>query len=192
MDGPGAPSETSAFLDLLKQAGLGTELAWWIVHHVNKAGQVSGDWDRHPDTLIRYAYQGKRRNTLVWEKIRWGDQGREPLVLEWLDAGVGYRIIDTTIPDVDWDELADKVLDAIADRPGCTQNDIYEVVGGKKTHLGTTVRNLLERRYLEDRGTGKKGAPRRLHIADGQHQTTLIDEREPAHLDHDELEWGDA
>jgi hypothetical protein len=105
MSGPGAPAETDAFMDLLKEAGLGTELAWWIVHHVNKAGQVSGDFDRHPDTLIRYAYEGKRRNKLTWEKIRWGDQGREPLVLEWLDQGVGYTIIDTTQPDVDWAEL---------------------------------------------------------------------------------------
>jgi hypothetical protein len=173
MNGPGAPSETDAFLDLLKEAGLGTEVAWWIVHHVNKAGQVSGDWDRHPDTLIRYAYEGKRRNRLIWEKIRWGDQGREPLVLEWLDHGVGYRVVDTTPEEVNWDELRDQIAAVIADKPGCSQNDIFEALKGKRSYIGKAVNQLLEQGRIEDRGTGKKGAPRRLHIADGQHQESL-------------------
>jgi hypothetical protein len=189
MAGPGAPAETDAFMDLLKEAGLGTELAWWIVHHVNKAGQVSGDFDRHPDTLIRYAYEGKRRNKLTWEKIRWGDQGREPLLLEWLDTGVGYKIIDTTVPDVDWDDLERRALDAIAEHPDCTQNDVYEITGGKKTHLGETIKRLLDRRQIEDRGSGKKGAPRRLHLADGQHQQTLADQFPASPDDREELEW---
>lgn len=163
MNGPGAPSETDAFLNLLKEAGLGTELAWLIVHHTNKAGQISGDWDRQPDLLIRYTYTGKRRNELIWEKIRWGDQGRQPLILEWLDQGVGYRIIDTTIPDIDWDELEAKVLDAIAAKPGCSQRTVEDGSGAKGERAREVIRRLLERGLIEDRGTGKPRAPRQLY-----------------------------
>lgn len=183
MSGPGAPAETDAFMDLLKEAGLGTELAWWIVHHVNKAGQVSGDFDRHPDTLIRYAYEGRRRNKLTWEKIRWGDQGREPLVLEWLDEGVGYKIIDTSQPDVDWDALERRVLDAIAEHPGCSQRDIERHSNTKGERAREVIRRLLDTHQIEDRGSGKPRAPRVLHLADGQHQTSLDNPNS------EDLEW---
>lgn len=191
---PGTPEETSAFVALLKEAGLGTELAWWIVHHQNKQGQISGDWDRHPDTLIRYSYTGKRRNELIWEKVRHGDQGRAPMVLEWLDQGVGYRIIDTSVPDVDWNELEEKVRGTIKLLPGCSGNDVYKALqaagdGAKKTHVMETIQRLLEQRQLEDRGTGKKGAARRLHIADGQRQQTLVDEQPPVPDEPEGLEW---
>lgn len=190
MDGPGAPSETDAFLNLLKEAGLGTELAWQIVHHTNKAGQISGDWDRQPDLLIRYTYTGKRRNELLWEKIRWGDQGRAPLVLEWLDEGVGYRILDTTVPDVDWDEIEAKVLDAIAANPGASQRKVEEVAGGKSTHVRQTISRLVERGLVENRGTGNRKA---FHTADGQRQTTLDGRLEPVADPRDdepeEMEW---
>ena len=179
MSGPGAPAETDAFMDLLKEAGLGTELAWWIVHHVNKAGQVSGDFDRHPDTLIRYAYEGRRRNKLTWEKIRWGDQGREPLVLEWLDESVGYKIIDTTQPDVDWAELERRILDAIAEDPGCSQRRVEELAGGKAAHIRNILHRLVEQRQIENRGSDNKKS---FHLASAG-QTTL-DDPNP-----DELEW---
>lgn len=178
IEGPGAPSETDAFLGLLKDAGLGTDLAWWIVHHTNKAGQISGDWDRQPDLLLRLTYEGKRRNRLAFEKVRWGNQGREPLVLEWLDEGTGYRIIDTSPEEIDWHDLRDRVLATIAGHPDCSQNDIFEHVGGKRAHIGTAVKQLLADRLVEDRGSGKKGAPRKLHAVDGVTEA-----------DQEELEW---
>lgn len=165
MAGPGAPSETDAFLDLLKDAGLGTELAWWIVHHVNKAGQISGDFDRHPDTLIRYTYEGKRRNQLTWEKLRWGNQGREPLLLEWLDQGVGYRILDTTPDDIDWHDLEQRALNAITAHPGCSQRDVETATSSKGERARTVVRRLLDTGQIADRGSGKKGAARILHAS---------------------------
>jgi hypothetical protein len=179
IEGPGAPSETDAFLNLLKDAGLGTELAWWIVHHTNKQNQISGDWDRQPDLLLRLTYEGKRRNRLQFEKIRWGDQGREPLILEWLDDGVGYRIIDTSQDDeIDWLDLEQRVLNAVADQPGCAQSTVEKTLDGKATRIREAVRRLLDSGRLTDAGKGGK-------------KVLTITENVPPTLptDGEELEW---
>jgi hypothetical protein len=178
IEGPGAPSETDAFLNLLKDAGLGTELAWWIVHHTNKAGQISGDWDRQPDLLLRLTYEGKRRNRLSFEKIRWGDQGREPLVLEWLDEGVGYRIIETVPDEIDWIELEDRVLTAVADKPRSSQTAIEKTVGGKAAQAREAIRRLLESGRLHDEGNGGKKVLVHVH--------NPVENRP---IDQEELEW---
>ncbi len=49
---PGRPDETQAFVDWLVECGLKSERAFWLLHHENKAGQISGDWGRHPDTKV--------------------------------------------------------------------------------------------------------------------------------------------
>jgi hypothetical protein len=185
IQGPGAPSETDAFVDLLKQAGLGTELAWWIVHHTNKVNQISGDWDRQPDLLLRLTYEGKRRQRLAFEKIRWGDQGREPLVLEWLDEGVGYRVIDTTQPDVDWLDLEQRCLNAIHANPGCSQRKVEELAGGKSTHVREALTRLEQQHRIDNRGKGNRKA---FYAAEDAPRT--LDQAFPA--DPGELEWGEA
>ena len=181
IEGPGAPSETDAFLNLLKQAGLGTELAWWIVHHTNKQNQISGDWDRQPDLLLRLTYEGKRRNRLTFEKVRWGNQGREPLILEWLHEGVGYRVIDTAQPDIDWLELEDRCLHVIAANPGCSQRTVEQQAGGKASHVREAIQRLLADGRLHNTGKanqyrlqlGKSASP-----DGGTHYPTLDEELE--------------
>jgi hypothetical protein len=177
IDGPGAPSETDAFLELLKLAGLGSELAWWIVHHTNKQNQISGDWDRQPDLLLRLTYEGKRRNRLAFEKIRWGDQGREPLVLEWLDQGVGYRILDTSQPDVDWLDLERQVLAIVELNPGCSQRRIEQGIDTRASLVRQTIQRLLDDHRIRNNGAGNRHA---LHPGTDP-QATLARE--------DELEW---
>lgn len=178
IEGPGAPSETDAFLNMLKEAGLGTELAWWIVHHTNKQNQISGDWDRQPDLLLRLTYEGKRRNRLQFEKVRWGNQGREPLVLEWLDQGVGYRVLETVPDEVDWLELEHRVLTAVNAQPRSSQTAIEKTVGGKATQAREAIRRLLENGRLTDEGKGGK-------------KVLVVTENTPETLpvDPEELEW---
>lgn len=179
IEGPGAPTETDAFLGLLKDAGLGTELAWWIVHHTNKQNQISGDWDRQPDLLLRLTYEGKRRNKLTFEKVRWGDQGREPLVLEWLDEGVGYRVIETSgEPDIDWLDLEQRCLDTITDNPGCSQRKVEELSPGKSTHIRQALARLEQSGRIRNDGKGNRKA---FHIAANSLFETPASE--------EELEW---
>lgn len=102
MRGAGAPEETREFVKLLNMAGLGDDFAALVIHHMAKANtqlpliqQISGDWGPHADTIMVMEPAGERRSKLSFGKVRWGDQGRAPLVLDWLtnpDGPVGYKV----------------------------------------------------------------------------------------------------
>ena len=69
---PAAPTRRRQFVDWLVECGLKSTRAFWLLHHENKAGQISGDWGRHPDTKVQLQADGNRpRTKLVWEKTRW-------------------------------------------------------------------------------------------------------------------------
>lgn len=118
MKGAGTPEETREFLQLLTNAGLGEDFAALLLHHLAKVQkntplvqQVSGDWGPHPDTIMVMESAGERRSKLSFGKIRWGDQGRAPLILNWLTdpAGpIGYKVADAPagVPD---DEMFDRI-----------------------------------------------------------------------------------
>ena len=59
----GRPDETQAFVDWLVECGLKSERAFWLLHHENKAGQISGDWGRHPDTKVQLQQDGNQQRT---------------------------------------------------------------------------------------------------------------------------------
>lgn len=104
MKGAGTPEETREFLQLLTNAGLGEDFAALLLHHLAKVNknvplvqQVSGDWGPHPDTIMVLEAAGERRTKLSFGKVRWGDQGRAPLILNWLtdpNGPVGYKVAD--------------------------------------------------------------------------------------------------
>lgn len=110
MKGAGSPEETRAFQQLLTDAGLGEDFAALLLHHLAKAQkgtplvqQISGDWGPHPDTILVLEEAGDRCSKLSFGKVRWGDQGRLPLLLHWLtdpQGPVGYRVQDTTTPEI--------------------------------------------------------------------------------------------
>jgi hypothetical protein len=76
MVGGGTPDEVSAFEWLLGETrSLATrKFAFWIVHHENKAGDVSGAWERVPDTLCHVQARGNGHTTLVWRKACWSSE----------------------------------------------------------------------------------------------------------------------
>lgn len=76
MVGGGTPDEISEFEGLLRQfkSLLDRPVALWIVHHENKQGDVSGAWERVPDTLVHVQAQGNGHTRLVWRKARWSSQ----------------------------------------------------------------------------------------------------------------------
>jgi len=122
MRGAGTPEETRAFLQLLSNAGLGEDFAALLLHHLAKVQpntplvqQVSGDWGPHPDTIMVMESAGERRSKLAFGKVRWGDQGRAPMILDWLTdpAGpVGYTMSGVTkgVTDTEMFERIDKFL----------------------------------------------------------------------------------
>jgi hypothetical protein len=59
-------------VDLRYRAG--RQFALWIVHHENKAGDVSGAWERLPDTLVHVSARGNGRTRVHWRKVRWSSR----------------------------------------------------------------------------------------------------------------------
>jgi AAA domain len=89
MAGGGTPDDINAFEGLLLQtrALLKRPLAFWIVHHENKAGDVSGAWDRVPDTLAHVQGIGNGHTKLVWRKARWSSANhRQAVELAWSEG----------------------------------------------------------------------------------------------------------
>lgn len=71
--GGGTPDEINEFdsyvSDLRQRCP--RPFAPWIVHHENKAGDVSGAWERLPDSLVHVQAQGNGRTRINWRKVRW-------------------------------------------------------------------------------------------------------------------------
>lgn len=96
MEGGGTPDEVSRFGDMLAdlRATLSRPLAVLLVHHENKAGDVSGAWSGEPDTLIHVRPDGRQRTVLRVEKARWAPTLHgSKLTLAWADND-GFEIID--------------------------------------------------------------------------------------------------
>ena len=157
MKGAGTPGETREFLQLLANAGLNEDFAALLLHHlakVNKATplvqQVSGDWGPHPDTIMVLEPAGERLSKLSFGKVRWGDQGRQPLLLRWLTdphGPVGYQA-DTAIKvitDAELYERIDSFIAAAEVPPGITK--ITRGVTGQVAR----IRMLVERGAAEGR-----------------------------------------
>lgn len=159
--GPGAgrPDETSAFVDLLKDLGLGLDgPAIWPNHHENKLGQVSGDWNRQPDLLIALERSGDEHATrLTWEKVRWTRQEpegwRKKLLLEWVTEHKGYTVRDIDLRGATDTELQAGIDKHLHDHPGASKTAIVEGVRGKDER----IRELLDAgvqagRYVVENG----------------------------------------
>ena len=87
--GTGTPDDVNEFSALIADLRSRTEqpFALWIVHHENKAGDVSGAWERLPDTLVHVSARGNGRTQVNWRKVRWSSRLHGTSVtLKWDDA----------------------------------------------------------------------------------------------------------
>jgi hypothetical protein len=92
--GTGTPDDINEFDRHVKDLKNRTQqpFAIWIVHHENKAGDVSGAWERYPDSLVHVTAQGNGRTHIHWRKVRWSSSlhGTNTSLL-WADGG-GFAI----------------------------------------------------------------------------------------------------
>jgi len=89
MIGGGTPDEVAEFEELIRvtRALVERPFGLWIVHHENKAGDVSGAWERVPDCLVHVQAQGNGHTRVVWRKARWADEAHGThLDLVWADG----------------------------------------------------------------------------------------------------------
>lgn len=89
MLGGGTPDEVQQFEGLLLSLKelVQRPYALWIIHHENKAGDVSGAWERVPDCLCHVQAQGNGHTRLYFRKARWSDSYHNTsLDLTWADG----------------------------------------------------------------------------------------------------------
>jgi hypothetical protein len=97
MVGGGTPDEVSTFTALLTdvRGQLEHPISFWLVHHENKSGEVSGAWEGETDTLLHVKRQGKERSVLRFEKARWAPAAHgSKLTLRWLVDREGYEVTE--------------------------------------------------------------------------------------------------
>jgi ribosomal protein L29 len=157
--GSGRPDETSAFIDWLKELGLGLGgPAIWLLHHENKLGQVSGDWNRQPDTLVLLARDGDQERTkLEWAKTRWANRPpegwRKKWLLEWTVEHKGYRLLNVDLRAVSDEQLQERLDAFLREQPRASTNAVLQRVEGNDSRL----RELLKSsRYRVE--TGPRGS----------------------------------
>lgn len=117
-----------------------------LVHHENRAGRISGAWERLPDTLIHVTEQGNGRTRIYWQKVRWSS----PLhgtscQLRWAD-GEGFEVEDK--PEITEDTMREGLLAAVAALPGESWTKIRDhKVNGERLVRG----NLAQLADVRDR-----------------------------------------
>lgn len=146
--GSGAPDETEAFKHQLRSFGLWDDLGVITSHHANKAGMVSGDWTRHPDTVFHVEKDGKNPATkFTLEKARPADPDElgVPCLLKWAVSSMGYSREALPTPDV-FDEKAQiaKLLVELrkAGKP-LGKDALVKLVGGTHAHSRTAIEKAL-------------------------------------------------
>jgi hypothetical protein len=95
--GVGSPVETEAFKHVLRGFGLWDWLGIITSHHSNKAGMLSGDWGRHPDTVIHLEKDGKQPQTkFTLHKARPADPQElgVPCLLKWIVDSLGFERVE--------------------------------------------------------------------------------------------------
>lgn len=155
LEGSGTPAEVQAFVGLLAKirGELDRSLAFDLIHHENKSGDVSGAWEGVTDTLAHVQARGNGHTAIVWRKTRWAPElhGRT-WKLNWQD-GERYEVDDT--PETTDEEIADKILELVGVQPGGSWNDYDPLITGKGRQKRIVRDELFEDGRLVNDGTPK-------------------------------------
>lgn len=139
----GRPDETQQFVDWLTECGLKRDRAFWLLHHENKQGQISGDWGRHPDTYALLQRDGNRQRTkLTWVKTRWAtlDPDEKAVALEWVIDGQGYAVVQLDAAGATDDELDGRIKAYLADHQPASTRSVHENVKGTNSRITARLR----------------------------------------------------
>lgn len=182
--GVGSPVETEAFKHVLRTFGLWDWIGVITAHHSNKAGMLSGDWGRHPDTVLHLEKDGKAPATkLTLQKARPADPTElgNPYLLEWETDTLGYSRVDLqTAASFDEDDAFQKAADALskAAEP-LRKGDLVEAIGQTAEHARKAVDKWIRDGRIVDLTPTKRSfkltLPRSVETSPTEHDGTLLD-----------------
>jgi 5S rRNA maturation endonuclease (ribonuclease M5) len=135
MRGGGTLDEIEEFIALVESVPRLAErlVAFRIIHHENRAGQVSGAWEGVPDTLVHVQPQGNGSLRVFWQKVKWASGlHRTTTQLTWAD-GEAFAVVDAV--EGTEEEKAESLLEAARLHPGASWTTIRksEAVKGNDT-----------------------------------------------------------
>jgi hypothetical protein len=135
-----------------------------LVHHENRAGQVSGAWEGFPDSLVHVQAEGHGRTRIYWQKLRWSSRLHGTSThLAWADdesftVEEREEITDATI--------ADGILEAVRECPGGSWTKIRDFQkDGKKLVRGNDGEKARVRDRLLRDGEIWNTSPREGHFS---------------------------
>jgi hypothetical protein len=169
-EGGGTPNEVLDFVALLRSCGLHSgdresALAFLLLHHENKAGEVSGAWRADPDTVVHVEQDGRERTKLTWDKCRWAPtlHGR-PMLLGWLTDRASYEEIELPeAPTLSDEEIREQIRAYLAEHPKATQTSVRKAVSVRAERVDAGLDSLKEAdecRDLDRNGRPHAGQPR--------------------------------
>jgi hypothetical protein len=102
--GAGTPDDVSTFSGYIADLRhrLDRRLGLVLIHHENKAGDVSGAWSRLPDTLVQVQELERERTALYFRKARHSSRAHGARVtLAWITESEGFKVVDSDFDDRD-------------------------------------------------------------------------------------------
>jgi hypothetical protein len=181
--GAGTPQDTEEFKHRLRTFGVWDWIGILSPHHSNRNGMVSGDWSRHPDTVIRLEKVAKQPQTkFTLEKARPADPAELDItqILEWVLETKSYRRLAIERHEKVSDaEILARIYTVIADEPEISMTDLQTLAKGDTKRVARLVKDEIE-------------AGRILNVSPkkGTYKLRLPDVGAAAETDNtDDLEW---
>ncbi len=127
--GGGTPDDVTEVEEMLADLRMlaGRPFAVVVITHENKAGDISGAWDRAPETLLHLKKDGKHRAVLDFKKVRDSPElhGTQ-WVLELIHPDGFARVGVNPAPEED---ISAAVLAALAGGEWATQGKLHKAAG---------------------------------------------------------------
>jgi hypothetical protein len=143
MQGGGTLDEIGEFAALVAdvQKRCQRSLTVLLVHHENRAGQVSGAWEGFPDTLVHVQAQGHGRTRVYWQKLRWSSSLHGTTThLTWADCE-SFTVEERE--EITEASIADGILEAIRESPDTSWSRIRPKVKGNDAEKAGVLDRLL-------------------------------------------------
>ncbi len=164
MQGGGTLDEVAEFADLVADVQRRAPgLAAMLVHHPNRAGQVSGAWEGFPDTTMHVQASGHGRTRILWQKLRWSSllHGKTTHLL-WAD-GESFTVDEREA--VTASTMVDEILAAVLESPGASWTKLRPRVRGNETEKAAVRDRLIADGLLVNQ-TAREGQFRLWHADD--------------------------